>query len=143
MLDFICHGDAACIPELRIGAVLCCAWLAIVFVQSGFDKVFDWSGNVGWLTDHFADTPFAGQVPLMVGIITLFELASGGVAAAGGAMLLVSGAKTVAQIGFVLSGITFLQLFFGQRIAKDYPGAAVLVPYFLVVLAGLGFLAAS
>jgi hypothetical protein len=25
-------------------------------------------------------------------------------------------------------------LFFGQRIAKDYPGAAVLVPYFLVTL---------
>jgi hypothetical protein len=24
-------------------------------------------------------------------------------------------------------------LFFGQRIAKDYPGAAVLVPYFLLI----------
>jgi diacylglycerol kinase len=26
-------------------------------------------------------------------------------------------------------------LFFGQRIAKDYAGAAVLVPYFLLMLA--------
>jgi hypothetical protein len=25
-------------------------------------------------------------------------------------------------------------LFFGQRVAKDYPGAAVLVPYFLLLL---------
>ena len=25
-------------------------------------------------------------------------------------------------------------LFFGQRVAKDYPGAAVIVPYFLLVL---------
>ncbi len=143
MLEFVCHGDAACAPELRIGAVLCCALLSIVFVQSGFDKIFDWSGNIEWLTGHFAETPFSGQVPLMVGVITLFELASGGAAAAGAAMLLVNGDDTVAQIGFLLSGVTFLQLFFGQRIAKDYPGAAVLVPYFLVVLAGLGFLAAS
>jgi hypothetical protein len=25
-------------------------------------------------------------------------------------------------------------LFFGQRIAKDYPGAAVLVPYFILMI---------
>jgi hypothetical protein len=30
--------------------------------------------------------------------------------------------------------LTLTALFFGQRIAKDYPGAAVLVPYFLLTL---------
>jgi hypothetical protein len=28
-------------------------------------------------------------------------------------------------------------LFFGQRMAKDYPGAATLVPYFLLTLAAI------
>jgi hypothetical protein len=37
----------------------------------------------------------------------------------------------------VLSGAALLCLFLGQRIAKDYPGAAALVPYILVVIAGL------
>jgi diacylglycerol kinase len=34
-----------------------------------------------------------------------------------------------------------LALFFGQRIAKDYAGAAVLVPYFLLVLVAMYLLA--
>jgi hypothetical protein len=36
-----------------------------------------------------------------------------------------------------LSGLTIVALFFGQRMAKEYPGAASLVPYFLVTLAGI------
>ena len=32
-------------------------------------------------------------------------------------------------------------LFFGQRMAKDYAGAAVLVPYFLLALAAIYLLA--
>jgi hypothetical protein len=37
----------------------------------------------------------------------------------------------------MVSGVTFLALFFGQRMAKDYAGAAALVPYFLVSLAAI------
>jgi diacylglycerol kinase len=34
-----------------------------------------------------------------------------------------------------------LSLFFGQRMARDYAGAAVLVPYFLVTLIAIYLLA--
>ena len=34
-----------------------------------------------------------------------------------------------------------IALFFGQRIAKDYAGAAVLVPYFLLTLVAIYLLA--
>jgi hypothetical protein len=37
-------------------------------------------------------------------------------------------------IGSVIGAASLTALFFGQRIAKDYPGAAVLVPYFLLML---------
>jgi len=35
----------------------------------------------------------------------------------------------------VIGAASISALFFGQRIAKDYPGAAILVPYFLLTLA--------
>jgi hypothetical protein len=34
-----------------------------------------------------------------------------------------------------------MALFFGQRLAKDYPGAATLVPYFLLSLVAIYVLA--
>jgi hypothetical protein len=39
--------------------------------------------------------------------------------------------------GAVVSGIAIIALFFGQRMAKDYVGAAVLVPYFLLALSAI------
>jgi hypothetical protein len=49
--------------------------------------------------------------------------------------------STVAFYGALISAIAILALFFGQRIAKDYAGAAVLVPYFLLALAAIYLLA--
>jgi len=49
----------------------------------------------------------------------------------------------VAFWGAVLSGISLCALFFGQRVAKDYAGAAVLVPYFLLALVAMWLLGTS
>jgi hypothetical protein len=49
--------------------------------------------------------------------------------------------STVAFYGAVISAVAIIALFFGQRMAKDYPGAAVLVPYFLLTLVGIYLLA--
>ena len=43
----------------------------------------------------------------------------------------------------MISAISLIALFFGQRMAKDYAGAAVLVPYFLLALSAIYLLAAS
>ena len=34
----------------------------------------------------------------------------------------------------LIGAASITALFFGQRVAKDYPGAAVLVPYFILML---------
>ena len=39
------------------------AFLAILFLQSGIDKVVDRRGNLEWLKGHFAKSPLAGMVP--------------------------------------------------------------------------------
>ena len=49
--------------------------------------------------------------------------------------------STVAFYGAVISAVAVIALFFGQRIAKDYAGAAVLVPYFLLTLVAIYLLA--
>ena len=116
---------------------LCTVFLAITFLQSGLDKVIDWKGNLGWLTGHFAKSPLRGMVPLLLATLTVLELAAGAVCAAGLVFLVLSGATRVAMWGAALSGLSFVALFFGQRMAKDYAGAAGLVPYFLVSLLAL------
>ena len=40
-------------------------------------------------------------------------------------------------LGFLTSSINFIFLFFGQRVAKDYAGAAVIVNYFILNMLGL------
>jgi hypothetical protein len=47
----------------------------------------------------------------------------------------------VAFYGAVISAVAIIALFFGQRMAKDYAGAAVLVPYFLLTLVAIYLLA--
>ncbi len=132
MLTF--HSSTGAVFALQ---VLISAFFAILFLQSGIDKVLDRKGNLDWLTGHFAKSPLAGMVPLLLGVITLMELAAGALCAVGCVMVLLRHDSTIAFYGVVLSGIALLALFFGQRMAKEYPGAAALVPYFLVVIAGV------
>ena len=117
------------------------AFLAILFLQSGIDKVIDYRGNVEWLKGHFAKSALAGVVPVLLTAITLLEVAAGALSAIGCLMLIVSRGTTIAFCGAVSSAVALIALFFGQRMAKDYAGAAVLVPYFLVTLVTIYLLA--
>ncbi len=108
--------------------------LAILFIQSGLDKVFDWKGNLGWLTGHFEKTFLNGTVPMMLAVITLMEIATGFLSAIGVIYFLISGSLILIFYAAVIGAASILALFFGQRVAKDYPGAAVLVPYFILLL---------
>jgi diacylglycerol kinase len=116
-------------------------FLAILFLQSGIDKIVDRRGNLEWLKGHFAKSPLAGMVPLMVSVITVLEIAAGALSAIGCLLIVIKHDSVVAFYGAILSSIAILALFFGQRMAKDYAGAAVLVSYFLLTLAGIYLLA--
>jgi hypothetical protein len=113
------------------------AFLAILFLQSGIDKIVDRQGNVEWLTGHFANSPLASQVLPMLSVITVIEVSAGALSALGFLVLLLTGSATLASWGALVSLVALLMLFFGQRMAKDYAGAAILVPYFLLSLAAL------
>jgi hypothetical protein len=132
------HSSAETIYLVQIFAA---AFLAILFLQSGLDKVVDRRGNLEWLKGHFAKSPLAGVVPALVTTITILEVAAGALSAIGCLVIIVLRDSTFAFYGAVISAIAILALFFGQRMAKDYAGAAVLVPYFLLALAAIYLLA--
>ena len=121
--------------------VLVSAFLAILFLQSGLDKVVDRKGNLAYLEQHFARSPLAGTVGPMFLAVTILEVSAGALSAVGCGLLLLTHDSLVAFLGAVVAGINFLALFFGQRVSKDYAGAAALVPYFLLVLAAIYILA--
>lgn len=115
-------------------------FVTITFLQSGIDKAVDWNGNVGWLKGHFSKTFMAGMVPLMVGIILVLEVLTGLLSIAGIYQIITAGEVTLAFYSCVLGAITLLMLLFGQRVAKDYPGAFTITGYFVVVILGVHFL---
>ena len=121
--------------------ILVSAFLAILFLQSGIDKILDRRGNFEWLKGHFAKSPLAGIVPLLLISITILEVAAGVLSAVGCVFVILSRDSTVAFYGAAISAVAVLALFFGQRMAKEYAGAAVLVPYFLLVLVAMYLLA--
>lgn len=118
----------------NLPALLSAILMAVLFIQSGLDKVFDWKGNIEWLTGHFSKTFLSGMVPMMVATITVAEIITGLLSAAGTVYFIITGSTAIIFLAAVSGACSILALFFGQRIAKDYPGAAVLVPYFILLI---------
>lgn len=114
--------------------------LAILFLQSGLDKVFDSKGNLEWLNEHFSNTIFKSQVKALFFILTTVELLAGIVSFLGVIFLIFIGVKELAFYGAILSALSLVMLFFGQRIAKDYAGAGSLIGYMIFTVIALYFL---
>lgn len=112
-------------------SILVLVFLAVTFIQSAYDKVFEWKGNVEWLKGHFANTILKNNVPLALGIILILELAAGILSLSGCAELFINGGKTFGLYGAVISCITLIFLLLGQRLAKDYDGARTIAIYFV------------
>ena len=117
--------------------ILVSLFLAILFLQSGVDKIADRQGNLEWLKGHFAKSLLAGTVPLLFVALTILEVSAGVLSGIGFLALIFSRNPTIAFYGAIVSAIAILCLFFGQRMAKEYAGAAILVPYFLVTLVAI------
>ena len=135
------HNFHTLAGAMHVMQVLAAAFLAILFLQSGIDKVVDRRGNLEWLKGHFAKSPLAGFVPGMVTVITFLEIAAGALSAVGCVMIFVTRDTSLAFYGAIIAAVSIVALFFGQRMAKDYAGAATLVPYFLLSLAAIYLLA--
>lgn len=111
--------------------ILILVFLAITFLQSGMDKMLDWKGNLGWISGHFSKTVFKDYVPVLLGVAMVLEMLSGILGGVGAIQLMIDGKSSIGFLGAVISALTLLFLFLGQRIAKDYVGAQTLVIYLI------------
>ena len=120
---------------------LCQIFIAIflffAFFQSGLDKVIDKKGNLDFLKAHFSDSPLIKIIPIMLLILTFLEIIGSLMLGYGVYYAFVNRSTLWIFYGFVVIAITIIILFAGQRIAKDYLGAADLVPYFILIMLGI------
>lgn len=115
----------------NIASILILAFLALTFIQSGYDKLFYWKDNLNWLKSHFANTRLKNLVGLALFNILVLELISGILCVVGCIELFVNNGKVYGLYGAIFSCITLIMLLFGQRLAKDYDGARTIVIYFI------------
>ncbi len=120
-----------------VGQVAVSVFFAIVFLQSGLDKFIDSKGNLEYITGFFANTPLKSLTPAMFWAIAVLETLAGVLTAIGALIILFGGSATLALWGLVFAIISLLCLLFGNRMAKEYGGAVVIVNYFAVAMLGL------
>ena len=112
-------------------------FLGIVMTQSGFDKLFNWEGELDFITGKFVKTPLANFSTFGLIQVTIFEILSGLLSIFGSIMALFYNEYSYAIMGLILAASSLAILMLGQRISKDYEGAAVLVPYYILTMFGL------
>ena len=118
--------------SLEIVQILVSVFFSIVFFQSGIDKVIDRRGNVDFFKDHFKKTPIKTIAPFLLTTLTILELIAAGLCFFGFCNSLLYESTDYIFYGLVICGIVLLLLLFGQRIAKDYIGAADITIYFIL-----------
>lgn len=112
-------------------------FLIVTFLQSGIDKIVDWNGNLGFIKEHFKNSPLKNMVPLLLGIVLITEVVAALFMVVGIYQIISSGVKEFAIYGVELSALTLIFLLIGQRLAKDYAGAMTLAVYFTINIFGL------
>ena len=122
---------------MELCQIFIATFLFIAFFQSGLDKVIDRKGNLDFLKAHFSDTPLIKIIPIMLLILTFLEIIGSLMLGYGVYYAFVNRSTLWIFYGFVVIAITIIILFAGQRIAKDYLGAADLVPYFILIMLGI------
>lgn len=114
-----------------IASIFVLLFLALTFLQSGYDKLFHWKDNLAWLKGHFSQTFIKNHVPMALMSILVLEIVSGILSLASVFQIVFHDDTILGIYAGSFSAFTLLMLLFGQRIAKDYDGARTIVIYFI------------
>tara|TARA_B100000586_G_C20063961_1_gene407594 strand:- start:550 stop:993 length:444 start_codon:yes stop_codon:yes gene_type:complete len=112
-------------------------FIGIIMAQSGLDKIFNWEGELDFMTEKFSKTIIANFSTFGLIQVTILETLSGLLSLLGSIMVLFYDDESYGIMGLILAAVSLCVLMAGQRISKDYEGSAVLVPYFLLTMIGL------
>ena len=102
-------------------------FVGIVMTQSGLDKIFNWEGELDFITEKFSKTIIANFSAFGLIQVTILETLSGLLSLLGSVMTLFYGDESYGIMGLLLAAGSFCILMAGQRISKDYDGSVALV----------------
>ena len=107
---------------------------AILFLQSGLDKVIDYKGNLAWICSYFEPTPLKKIAKTLFILLTITEIFAGLFSLIGSTSMLFFGRDYFLKAGIALAAFSLLFVFTGQRMAKDYTSAAHTISYLAVAM---------
>ena len=119
---------------IEIVQILSSIFFAIVFFQSGTDKVIDRKGNINFFENHFKNTLFHKIHAQALTALMLLELIAASLCAYGCIYSIVYKNTDFIFYGLLVTSFILLSLLLGQRIAKDYVGAADITIYFILCI---------
>jgi len=117
---------------IEIAQILSSLFFSILFFQSGIDKIIDFKGNLIFFTEHFKNTLLKNILSPSLYFLIIIEIVTAIINSYGFIYSIFYLDTFFIFSGAVFSSIVFLILFFGQRIAKDYIGAADITIYFIL-----------
>lgn len=117
--------------------ILILLFFIITFFMSVLEKLGDWKGTIAYYKNHFKETILLKMIPLLLLKIIVFEIGVLFLLTVGLYYIVSENSVTIAIIGLELSAITLLMFLFGQRLAKDYPGAMNITVYFILNVFGI------
>ena len=119
---------------IEIVHILSSIFFAIVFFQSGIDKIIDRKGNLNFFENHFKNTLFHKIYTHALTALMLLELIAAILCAYGCIYSIVYKHTGFIFYGLLVTSFVLLSLLLGQRIAKDYIGAADITIYFILCI---------
>ena len=120
--------------NIEIAQILVSIFFSIVFFQSSIDKINDREGNLKFFNHHFKGTFFQNYTAISLNLLTLLEIISAFLCFSGVLYKLSYHDSIFIYYGLLMSAIVLLSLLLGQRIAKDYVGAADITIYFILCI---------
>lgn len=122
----------------NVANALLSLFFAITFLQSGIDKVLNREGNLSWFVSVFEKTILGKFIAPLFYWITIQELFVGAwmLIAVYCHLFCTCTTCIITDWAYILCMFVLIQLFTGQRIAKDYVGASGIIPYIIVAILG-------
>ena len=120
--------------NIEIAQILVSIFFSIVFFQSSFDKINDREGNLIFFKQHFKGTVFQNYTSISLTFLALLEILSAFFCVLGIFYKIFYFDSIFIYYGLLMSAIVLLSLLLGQRIAKDYVGAADITIYFTLCI---------
>ena len=120
--------------NIEIAQIAVSIFFSIVFFQSSIDKINDREGNLKFFNHHFKGTFFQNYTSISLNFLALLEITSAFLCCFGIFYKLSYHDSIFIYYGLVMIAIVLLSLLLGQRLAKDYAGAADITIYFILCL---------